>query len=187
MGLVITSPPAVEPVSLAEAQAHCRIDTNDENSLLNGLITAARRAAEQKTGLALITQTWKQTFDGFPDGPIELGQPPLQTITTLKYYDAAGVQQTLAADAYTVHTSSCPGLVAPVPGTAWPSTQPRLEAVEIVFVAGFGGAGDVPQEIKQWMLLQIGAWYAHRESVGEKLSPLPFSEGLLDPYRVIKF
>lgn len=187
MGLVLTSAPAAEPVSLAEAKLHCKVDGSDDDTLLTALIVAARRLAEQQTGRALVTQTWKQTFDAFPLAALALERPPLQSVTSVKYYDPAGVQQTLDAGAYTVHTSSQLGLVAPAAGTCWPSTQVRLEAVEIVFVAGYGAAAAVPQEVKQWMLLHVGTWYEYREAAGEKRDPLPFVDALLDPYRILRF
>lgn len=189
MGLVLTSAPGSEPLEIADAKLHCRVDDSADDALLTALIVAARRLAEAQTGRALITQTWKQTFDEFPLAAIALERPPLQSVTSVKYVDTAGVLQTLANTAYSVHTSAQRGLVAPVPGSTWPATQDRLEAVEIVFVAGYGNAATVPQEIKQWMLLQIGHWYAHREAitVGDAGSELPYVGALLDPYRVMSF
>lgn len=46
-----------EPVSLTEAKAWCRIDVNDENSLITSLITAARIMCEQYTNISFITRT----------------------------------------------------------------------------------------------------------------------------------
>lgn len=187
MGLVQTTPPAAEPISLSEAKLHCRVDGDAEDALITALIVAARGMAENQTGRALVTQQWKQTFDAFPVAAIALDKSPLASVQSVKYYDAAGVLQTLAGSAYTVHTSGLAGLVAPAAGTAWPGTQDRPEAVEIAFTAGYGNAAAVPQEIKQWMLLQIGHWYARRESAGETMDALPFVDALLDPYRVVRF
>ena len=58
MALRSRSPPAVEPVSLAEATAHLRVETDDENDLISSLIVNARQQVEAATGLALITQGW---------------------------------------------------------------------------------------------------------------------------------
>lgn len=188
MGLAITIAPTVEPVSLDDVVAHCRIESAEENSLLLSLIVAARRLAEQQTGRALVTQSWKQTFDAFPAAEIALAMPPLVSVQSVKYYDPDGAQQTLSgASDYTVHTSGIVGLVAPAYNTSWPATRDMLEAVEIAFTAGYGSAAAVPQEIKQWMLLHIANWYENRESAGERREMLPFVDALLDPYRVIRF
>lgn len=189
MGLTLTSAPAAEPLTLAEAKLHCRVDGTDDDTLITALIVAARRLAEQQTGRALMTQSWKQTFDAFPAAAIALDLPPLVSVQSVKYYDGDGNLQTLATTAYTVHTSAQIGLIAPAYGTTWPATQARLEAVEVAFTAGYGAAAAVPQEVKQWMLLQVGHWYANRESVnvGNIVNEMPYVGVLLDPYRVLRF
>ena len=187
MGLTLTTAPDAEPLTLVEAKLHCKVDANDDDALITALIVAARRLAEQQTGCALVTQSWRQTFDAFPAAAIALERPPLASVQTVKYYDTDGTLQTLGSGAYTVHTSGQLGLVAPAYGTTWPATRDRLEAVEITFTAGYGNAAVVPQEIKQWMLLQIGHWYENREAVGERRDPLPYVDALLDPYRVLRF
>lgn len=187
MGLALTSAPAAEPVSLSEAKLHCRVDAADDDNLITALIIAARRLAEAQTGRALVTQSWKQTFDAFPSAEIRLALPPLVSVATVKYYDTAGVLQTLSSGAYSVHVSSFVGLVAPVYGTSWPDTRNMLDAVEVAFTAGYGAAAAVPQEIKQWMLLHIGAWYENREAIGERRDVLPYVASLIDPYRVMIF
>jgi uncharacterized phiE125 gp8 family phage protein len=189
MGLTLITAPTAEPVSLAEAKLHCKVDGADDDALITALIIAARRMAEQQTGRALVTQTWKLTFAAFPAAAIALPLPPLQSVASIKYYDAVGVLQTLDASAYTVHASGLVGLVVAAYGTSWPAARATLDAVEITFTAGFGNAAAVPQEIKQWMLLQIGTWYASRESAGagNAASEVPFVGALLDPYRILRF
>ena len=58
----------VEPVTLAEAKQHCRIEYDDDDNLVGVLITAARRYCETRLRSALITQTWVLLMDGFPYG-----------------------------------------------------------------------------------------------------------------------
>lgn len=66
MRLVPITPPAVEPVSLAEAKLHARIEYPDDDALVGSLITAARRYCETCLRSALVTQTWKLMLDSFP-------------------------------------------------------------------------------------------------------------------------
>lgn len=75
--LTLTSPPAVEPVSLDEAKLQCRIDSDlyDDDDLVSALITAARQYVEEVCGRALITQTWRLALPGFPGATGVLGVP----------------------------------------------------------------------------------------------------------------
>ena len=68
MGLVLTSPPAVEPLTVDEVKTYLRIDHDDEDCLLASLITSARLQVEAALDLALITQSWSWTFDAWPKG-----------------------------------------------------------------------------------------------------------------------
>lgn len=188
MGLVLTSAPAAEPVSRTEAKLHCRIDGTDDDTLVDALIKTARLMAEQATGRALVTQSWRYTLDGFPVAAINLPRPPLASVESVKYLDGDGTLQTLVADTdYSVYLSSLLGLVTPAYGTSWPSPRDVPEAVRIEFTAGYGNAAAVPQDIKQWMLLQIAHWYDNRAAAADKRDALPFVDALLDPYRVYRF
>ena len=50
MTLTLLSGPAEEPVSLAEARAHLKLDATEEDALLTALLTAARRRSKRKRG-----------------------------------------------------------------------------------------------------------------------------------------
>lgn len=177
--------PASEPVTISEAKAHLRVDDSNSDSLITGLITAARLQAEHATGRALMAQTWDVWLDGFSGPEIEIPLPPLQSITSIKYIDGAGVQQTLAGTEYSADTSGINGRVLLGYGKSWPATRAQSNAVVIRFVAGYADAASVPQCVKQWMLLQIAHWFENREAASDgKLEPLPFVGGLLDPVRV---
>ncbi len=53
--------PAVEPVTLAEAKAHVRVDADDEDDLLGALIVAARVSVETEIRRVMIEQSWRAT------------------------------------------------------------------------------------------------------------------------------
>lgn len=116
--------------------------------------------------------------------------PPVQTVDSIKYIDTYGVQQTLPAINYLVDNVSEPARVAPAYGYAWPTTQQRINAVEVTFTAGYS-AGQIPEGIKAWIKIRIGSLYENREEVAllnrGHITELPFVDGLLDPFRVITF
>ena len=188
MRVRVLTPPVAEPVTLAEAKLHLRVDTVDEDSLILALIAVARQAAEHETGRALITQTLRLTLGAFPaDGAIKLPQGPVQSITQVQYVDTAGATQTLSGSLYALDNASeySDHYLLPAYDTTWPTPRDQPNAVWVDYVAGYGNAGAVPQAIKQWLLLAIGDVYANRERSAEKPAvPHGFVAGLLDRYRL---
>ncbi len=188
MTLRRTTDAVTEPVLLAEAKAHLRVTVTDDDDYISALLVAARQMAETELRRALMTQTWTKTLDQFPDA-IRLDYPPIQSVTSVKYFDTAGVQQTMDPADYEVDIQSEPGYIVPAYGTCWPETLCTINAVEVVYVAGWTSEDDVPQSIKNWMLLHIGHFYENREATmpGITITPLPFISGLIDQYRVFVF
>lgn len=117
---------------------------------------------------------------------------PIQSVTSIKYIDpTTGVQTILDPSQYKVDTISEPARITPAYGSSWPSARSEINAVEVVYVAGYGAATAVPAGIKSWMLMRIGAMYESRLEfeVGARLVAvdIPFVDRLLDPYRIIRF
>ena len=154
--------------------------------LLTMLIKAARQVAENITGRGFITQTWEQVYDKFPAREIEIGMLPIQSITSLKYYDADGVLQTMDSADYVLDVDTLPGWVLPAYGVSWPSTYDSAQSVIVRFVAGYGSTGlSVPAEIRMWISAQCAAAYDHPSGLMDgKAAALPFIDGLLDAYRL---
>lgn len=187
MPLIIITAPTEEPVTLAEAKLHCKVDGTDDDTLLTALIVAARQQAEHRLGRALCTQTLEKVLDIFPDG-IKLPMPPAVSVTSVKYLDADGTEQTLSGASYTLDKDSAPGWLVPAYGLSWPDTRAVPNAVRVRYVAGYGAATAVPQSIKAWMLMAISTMYGQREAIitGIIVAEVPrdFFAGLLDPYWV---
>lgn len=183
MALKLITPPAVEPVTLAEAKLHLRVDAADEDLLIESLISAAREAAEHEIGRALGEQTRELVLDGFPEAFVLRGAPIL-SLVSVKYLDADGNQQTLDPADTLLDMDSEPGYLMPAYGKAWPASFPVPNAVRVRYTCGYTAA---PRPIKQWLLLAVGTMYAQRESVViGQIAALPdrFWQGLLDPYRL---
>jgi uncharacterized phiE125 gp8 family phage protein len=160
-----------------------------DSVLISALITAAREYVQDYQNRALVTQTWELYLDDWPrEDYIRIPLPPLQSVTYIKYYGTDNAEATVAATDYTVDTYSEPGRVFLRDGKNWPSTSLRpYQGVLIEFVAGYGAACDVPQAVKQAMLLLIGHWYRQRENSTDKpLSIIPNGvKALLDLNRVV--
>lgn len=191
MTLKYISGPDLEPITLDEAKAQCRVSSTDEDDLLTALIIAARQECEHKVGRMLISQVWEQVFDAFPSGAIDLDMAGATSVVSVTYVDTAGALQTYGSANY-VLDAECEqeSWLHPAAGTTWPSTYDSANAVHIRFVVGFGpSASDVPRSVRTWLLMRVGTLYQCRTEIssGAPLSELPmrFTDGLLDRYRVL--
>jgi uncharacterized phiE125 gp8 family phage protein len=186
MPLTIVTAPALDPLTIVEARAQCKIDDSEEDGLLAGYLLAARNYVETHTRRALITQTWDQTVDALCT-EIVLKKPPVQSVTSVKYIDAAGVEQTLAPDQYRlVRRETGESVIVPAYGVSWPTPRDIEGAVTVRFVAGYGdAAGDVPEAIRLAMKLMVAHWYENREASGlANLQEIPLGvDPLLFPHR----
>lgn len=181
--------------TLAEIKTHLRITNTLEDDYIYDLIDAATAEIDGQDGWlgrALLTQTWRLTLDYFPrwrnphGNKIILPLPPLQGISSVKYIDENGTQQTMDGAAYTVVTGSTPGYIIPAYNTSWPGTRRDGAAVEIEYVCGYGEAADIPPDIKQYLKMRIGDFYNSRETViiGTTPTPLPWVDAMLANKRV---
>ncbi len=196
MTLRVVTAPAAEPLTLAEAKLHLRVDHTLDDDLITALITVAREYAENYTRRAFIQQTLEYTTHCFPAGGVfELPRPPLQSVTSIKYIDVDGVLQTVDAADYQVDTYREPGLVKPAYLESWPIVvRSDFNAVQIRYVAGYSPSGspasdldyaaNVPTALKHWMKVRIANMYEFREAmvVGTIVAQLhrDFVDGLLD-------
>lgn len=190
MGLKLISAPAVEPITLAEAKAQCRVDSSSEDALLTLFIQAAREKAESDTGTAIISQTWEQTLDEFPEAEIELLKPPVSAMLEVQYRDLDGATQTLPNTRYTLDANTFPGWLLPEIDAGWPSTDGSANCVTLRYTTGYPDAASVPAKIRLWMLLTVAFLYEQREAmvIGERISEIPnrYVDGYLDSFRVHK-
>lgn len=171
MPIRVITPPAKEPITLAEAKAHLRVDHADEDGLISMLIASARKTAERWLRRALITQTLRATIEiqrpvstpltgplGRVKTSLKIPRPPLQAVTMVEIETAPGVWEPVAPDDYVVDEDAEPAVIRPAYGV-WGSNR-----VRVTYVAGYGdNESDVPAPIRQGMLLLIGDWYQYRE------------------------
>ena len=143
-----------------------------EDNLLNTLIAAAREDCEKFQNRAYCSQTWELWLDDWPTkGVLLIPLPPLQSITSIDYYDTEDAAHEFDESNYFVDTKSEPGWVVLNSGASWPSTTLRpANGICVTFVAGYGAASAVPKNVKAAMLLLIGHLYEHREDVITGLS-----------------
>jgi len=186
--------PAVEPVSVAEAKAHLRVDTSDDDTYIGTLITAGREWCEQYLDRTLVNTQWVMRFDSFPpDGThdIELPRPPMATAGTttavsLTFTYENGTTATYSTASYRVDRNSTPGAVKTLYGQTWPPHLMDDNAVSVTWWAGYGAAGSsVPAAIRHAILMIVGILYEKRAAAESgSLNEVPFGvKSLLDSQR----
>ena len=193
--------PFDEPVTLAQAKEHLNVEHSNDDTKISSLITSARQACENEMNRALIYQKRELRLEEFPCDEIIVPNPPLYSVESITYIDTDGTEQTWAASKYQVDTKSEPGRLMPAYGQAWPVTRAQYNAVVVTYWAGYTPvevgsptdfAGNVPQAIKQAILVTIGNFYGNQESViagpAAQVVELPMNaKWLLAQYKVIDF
>jgi Phage gp6-like head-tail connector protein len=214
--VVIVQDADQEPITLDEAKGHLRVTSKDDEPVIKSCIRAARQYAEMFLNRCLVTSQLRYNLDSFPDlpnatlkffvptysvesylaraislmsGPIYLPRPHVLSVQSVKYLDASGVLQTLAANpapglpGYILDLDAEPARLAPANNLPWPITLAQQNAVTILLTCGYGESPDlIPETTKMAIKLLISHFYENREPVSDKMAtsiPLVSVEALL--------
>jgi uncharacterized phiE125 gp8 family phage protein len=131
MPLQLVTPPALEPVTLSEARLHLRVDTADDDPLIDALISAARLHAEMLTARQFLPARWRLVLDRFTP-MVLLNRSPVVSVISVRYLDMGGLWQIMPATDYVVESSSEPARITPAFGKIWPPTLPQIGSVEML-------------------------------------------------------
>ena len=193
---------AVEPITLATAQTHLRLDlygsplSHPDDDIIESIyLPAARQHCEVLSGRALAYQQYELTLRCFPtrtalDFPLGLNYSyydyvrfpigPVRAINSVTYADANNIDVDLGGSptGYVFDAYTDEGRLFPAPGASWPATYDRPNAVRIRFNAGYDADGASPFELgmpatyKAAILLLLTHFYENRSNT-EQLSQLP--------------
>lgn len=201
--LRVVTPPAAQPLTIDQAKAHLRIDTDADDDYVTDLISLARECVEDWTGRALLTTTYRMSMDRFPLLPnsqyspgnpsvltpvvnnvwpldasawaITLPRSPLISIASINYTATNGSTQTMDPSTYMVDSDGEPPRIAPLAGAFWPPVMWQPDSVQITFTAGYASPSAVPAGLRHAMRLLMGHWYENREAAAPmKLEQAPF-------------
>ena len=183
-----------ELITAAELKAHLRIDHTYDDDTVTALQAAVSAFLDGRDGYlnrAVCTQTWAWRLSRFPvSTELHLPLPPLQSVTSVQYYDTDEVLQTFDSTSYYTYAQCQPGYIKLKQTYSWPSTYDRDDAVIVTFVAGHGSPSSIPKPIKQAALMLCGHMYANRGDAGPLDAASYMSDtvrALLAPYRVQEF
>ena len=191
--LIKTVQPTTEPVTLAEAQLHLRLDlfgsppSHPDDTLVETLITAARENAEQYTGVT-ISQATYQVKSAVTNEQISLQTYPVTSVASVVYEDNNGVVQTVDSADYFVDNFQRPARLV------FRRNAPSFDTT-ITFTAGYTDGQSpndypTPSGVKAAILLMLGNLYENRESVALNATQMkPYERPqsylyLLNPHRI---
>jgi len=162
----VTIAAAEDPLTIAEACAHLRMEVGQDDTKILAAVRAATQQIEQTYGVAMVSQTLATVYQSWPC-VFTLSRGPVTAISSITYTLAGGTPTTLATTEWAKALNARPVLVSPAYGKTWPSgTLEVLYPIEVTFVAGHANAAAVPAELKQAVGILAHSMYFNRESGG---------------------
>ena len=164
--LVRITSPAVEPVSLAFAKQHCRVDTETDDLYIQSLIAVARQYVEDILDITICSTVWEVKYDLFPVWAIVLPRlPMLDRAVTVTYRSGDGTYSSLSSTTdFQVDASVLPGRIYPQWARSWPATRGDENSVTVRYSAGYGDDGQsAPPIVKHLILLLVAHWFDTRQ------------------------
>ena len=192
--LVLVNNPTTKVVTYTEIKEQLRIDSNDEQSLLEAYIDAATDMAENYCNRHFITHQYKLYFNEqvnkasliFPnctlvDVEAVVGPPAVAAKKPINWVDENGADQ--SSDKAYIDAFSNPSLAylsSDFPGTTLKDNA--ANTFYFWFNTGYGAASsNVPEAIKQAIKLIVADMYYFRED-RKRAFPMA-SQILLQPYK----
>ena len=180
--------PMEQPVTVADAKRHLRVEHSDDDLLIQRLIETAVAFVDVKgaLGKAMITQTWAEWFAPNPS-EIILSLGPVQSVSSISYYDTDNALQTATLSNFYVLGPSTRTVIKPKSGYTWPTTFTRDDAIKVQYVIGYGDSfTEVPSTVRHAILMLVSHYYENRENelIGTISKTIPFGfEALIDSER----
>lgn len=190
-------------ITVEDMSVFLRLDADSSNNaLIATYIESGTEAVKQYTNRAIKTETFKYTADSFVDyagddrvaalgagvhtmsmnyllgGTDRLDMPwtPLQSVTSVTSYDVSNSSSVYSSDNYTVGLID--GRIYLDEGASWPSSLRDTNAVEIIYIAGYG-SGSVPTPIVEAIRGYVMRVYEGCDGMSDEF------RRLLAPYRIM--
>lgn len=159
-----------QPVTVEMALDHLR-QPEDSLGYVQALLSASTALIGEKAGRVLTAETWDLSVAS-ASGDIVLPKSPVQSITSISYFDAAGAVQAATVSDFYLFKDTDRAILRPKDGFSWPTLQTREDAMTVRFVAGYA---TIPDELRHAILLTLGHFFENREAVTDRgMVELPY-------------
>ena len=142
------------PITIDEVRTHCRIDLTYDDDLVAKMLTAAIRHVEQITGWLTTSQSLQKDYKKISE-VLRLPHWPVTAVTAIQL---VGTSTVSVADDFDVDLTARPARIE----RASSIVLGRGETIRISYTAGLT---DIPDDMKQAILMLISHWYENREAV----------------------
>jgi uncharacterized phiE125 gp8 family phage protein len=168
MNISIISDSRNEPITVAEAKTHLRIDLSNEDIYIGKLIRSARESVERYCNISLTEKVIEQYFHTIGN-KIMLPMPPLIEVTKFYYYNDAYTEYEMNNSIYKTITLNNleESAIVLKGGNAW-STYTSQYGIKLKLKVGFNSSSTltIPEELITEILNLVAYWYENRESEG---------------------
>lgn len=168
----VVTAPVLQAVTRAQVKKHCEvpIDDSTHDDQLEMLIDVATSQLENDCDICLLTQTIRVYAEDWCGDEIYLPKRPIQSISSVKYYDSSNTQQTLSTDVYYLNAPE--RSVELKYNQVWPSLTTRWDAVEVNYVCGYTAASLVPANARHALMLLIGYYFGQNRGDNDRANDL---------------
>ncbi|GLK75998.1 hypothetical protein GCM10008171_12520 [Methylopila jiangsuensis] len=176
MPAVLLTAPAAEPLGLADAKAFLRLDHDDEDALVLGLIAAARAEVERLTRRVLVAQRWRLDAPVPPPGGAVILRPrPVREVEAVRFRARDGTLTALDPADWRFDWASERLEILRV--------TPEARVVEIDLACGYGDPEDAPESLRLALRRLVADAYERRTGAD---GPRADVADLIAPYRDLK-
>lgn len=195
--------PDAMSVALEDAKFHLRVDHDEEDETIRGMLQAAIDACADYAGRAFDRAVYEYSPPCWPccrylDIPIA----PVSTVTSVVYVDDDGNLMTIAGAVWKWHATPAGARVLFDPGYSWPTIGTTFQSegrpIRVTLEAGYDAPDfsqgedpelKLPSQARSAIMLTLGNLYANREGVviGKTAVELPLGvRNLLNQIRIYR-
>ena len=179
----LITPPASEPMTLSEVKAALRIGHDDDDTLLEGMISTARTYVERRLDLALLEQVWSYRHEGPVHHLLPLRPGRVTEVLSVTVTEDDGTATVIDEEDWRL-TGSRPEML----DLCLPAGFECPFHTDIQFKAGAATAEDIPADLLRAVYLLTAHYYEERELFrSQRYVSVPLGvESLIETYKEVR-
>lgn len=158
---LVTTEPTGSAVSLEDTKARLRVDSDDDNTVIQQLIDEVTQKAETYCNLYLQVREVEIMCDGWSDFcRMPVGPLAANAVQSITYVDSDGANQTLPSAVYELRPDGLEAELVLADGASWPGIMTGSR-ITVALNAGYAA---LPLDVRLALYEQIADRYENRET-----------------------